>query len=90
MITDCIKLRTTGLVIKLERVIGIYRDNNPAYKGKAVNHWIKFRGDDRVEKILFSGLTHEECMLIRSAAYYNQMRDSYSRLEKVTIEEDSK
>jgi hypothetical protein len=89
MITDCITLSKTGVKLKLANIYGIYRDRNPATKGDGIiRHWIKIAHDGKQSKLLYNHITHPEYVVIKHAAQYNQMRDTYIHQGTAIITED--
>lgn len=88
MITDTITLSKTGVKLKLENIYGIYRDRNPQLKGDGIiRHWIKIKVANATTKILYIHITHPEYSVIKNAAHYNQIRDTYMYQGTVTISE---
>lgn len=87
MNTDML-LSSSGTTILLDTVVGIYRDRNPADKGKVIKHWIKYDCDNRIEKRLIEGITHPEYAVIKAASHYNQVRNTYVSQNKVVIIDD--
>lgn len=85
MITDYIYLSATGVSLKLANITGIYRDRNPADKGKIIKHWIKYSIDGKTTKVLYNSITHPEYAVIKVAANYNQIRNTYIAQGTVTI-----
>lgn len=86
MITDSITLAKSGVKLMLGNIYGIYRDRNPATKGDGViRHWIKIANNGKQSKILYIHITHPEYVVIKQAAHYNQIRDTYIHQGTVTI-----
>lgn len=86
MITDILKLSNSQHLIILDDVLGIYRDRNPADRGKIIKHWIRYVVNGKVIKTLYENITHAEYAIIKWASNYNQIvRGGYLAQDKITI-----
>jgi hypothetical protein len=85
MIKNKILLSTSGKLLDLTFVVGIYRDRNPADKGKVIKHWVKENINNKIVKTLIEGIHHPEYAVIKVAANFNQVVSTYVEQGQVTL-----
>lgn len=78
-------LNSSGITLDLNYVTGIYRDRNPADKGKIIKHWVKQFIGGKQTKTLIEGITHPEYAVIKANAHAKQITNTYMQQGTVFV-----